>query len=219
MAIDDWYRNKTWDSNIETDFEARLKRSRGGYSKAQYLRIQASYLLDSSVLTTQLVGLQLMERLINDFPAEEFSTIFGHEQLGDYYLRNREFDRAEKHFRIVVEHYENKNSRGGTSAKADLKLAETFLEANKTDKYEEAYRICKKYPISELIFNNDKFYFAELVAHICDKLNKLDEAKEFARTAIEISKITEPQFYRHKTIGLVKATERQLRTLEQIANE
>lgn len=47
-------------------------------------------------------------------------------------------------------------------------------------------------------------------------MNKKVEAKEFAKTAIELSKITEPQFSRHKTVGLIKVFERQLRTLEQI---
>jgi len=219
MATDDWYRNTTWDDKIEADFEARLKRSRGAFNKAQYLRIQASYLLDSSDTTTQKIGVSQMERLINDFPTEEFSTIFGHEQLGDYYFKIGDFETAEKHFYIVTKHYKNKKSRSGTSAIADLKLAETYLTANKVDKFEEAYKICKKYPKSELTFNSEKFYYAELAAHICDKLNKREEAKEFAKVAIEISKISEPQFYRHKTVGLVKATDQQLRTLEQIVNE
>jgi len=218
MATDEWFRNTTWNSNIETDFEARLKRSRSAYNKAQYLRIQASYLLDNSDKEIQFIGVRLMDRLIKDFPTEEFSTIFGHEQLGDYYFKTGDFDKAEKHFRLVTEHYIKKNTRSGTSATADLKLAETILTANWTEKFNEAYNICKNYPLDKLTFNSGKYYYAVLTAQICDRLNK-KEAKDFALTAIEISKITEPQFNRHKTVGLVRATEKQLRTLEQIANE
>src|SRR4029078_9829555 len=86
MAAEDWYRNTKWDKTIEEAFEARLKRSRDNSNKAQYLRIQASYLLDNPDKNLQLVWLRLIERLIKDFPAEEFSTIFGHEQIGDYFL-------------------------------------------------------------------------------------------------------------------------------------
>lgn len=218
MATDEWFRNTSWDSNIEADFEARLKRSRGAYHKAQYLRIQASYLLDSSVNDIQQVGLRLMDRLIKDYPTEEFIIIFGHEQLGDYYLKSGDFDKAHKHFRLVTEYYLTKNSRSGTSATADLKLAETILTANWTDKFDEAYSLCKNFPLDKLTFNNEKYYYAVLTAQLCDRLNKKDEAKDFALTAIEISKITEPQFNRHKTVGLVRATNKQLRTLEQIAN-
>lgn len=219
MATDEWFRNTTWDSNIEADFETRLKRTRGAYHKAQYLRIQASYLLGSSDIDIQQVGIRLMDRLIKDYPTEEFSTILGHEQLGDYYFKSGYLGKAENHFRIVTEHYINKNTRGGTSATADLKLAETILTANWSDKFDEAYSICKNFLLDKLTFNSEKFFYAVLTAQICDRLNKKEEAKEFALAAIEISKITEPQFNRHKTVGLVKATDKQLRTLEQIANE
>ena len=219
MATDNWYLNKTWDTEIEANFELRLKRSRGSFHKAQYLRIQAACLLESDEKTTQLIGISLMERLIVEFPTEEFSTIFGQEQLGDYFLKEGDFDNSERYFRIVADYYETKKTRSGTSGKADLKLVKTFLTAGKSEKLQEAYSICMNYPKDELMFNDDIFYYAELTAHICDKLNKKEEAKYFAKSAIEISKITEPQFYRHKTIGLVNATEIQLRTLEQIVNE
>lgn len=219
MANDDWYRHKTWNNKIEADFGARLNRSRGAFNKAQYLRIQASYLLNSSDEKTQLVGINLMERLIKDFPSEEFTVIFGQEQLGDFYLAQKDYEKAGQFFRVVTKHYKDKKSRSGTSAMADLKLSETILRSNQRDKFEEAYQLVTSYPISELTFNDSKFYYAELRAQLCDAINKKAEAKEFAKAAIELSKITEPQFSRHKTVGLVKASERQLRILEQILDE
>lgn len=219
MATDEWFRNTTWNTHIEAEFEGRLKRSRGAFHKAQYLRIQASYLLESMDKSIQSIGLRLMERLINDFPTEEFSTLFGHEQLGDYYLKNSDFERAEAHFRVVTNHYKSKQSRSGTSAMVDLKLAETLLAANRSDQFEEAYNLCKDYPINELRFNSEKFYYAELLAQLCDKMGKKEEAKEYAKVAIEISKITEPQFNRHKTVGIINATNNQLQTLERIVRK
>jgi hypothetical protein len=46
-----------------------------------------------------------MDRLINDYPTEEFITIFGHEQLGDHFFKSGDYDEAEKHFRLVTNHY------------------------------------------------------------------------------------------------------------------
>ena len=170
------------------------------------MRIQASYLLGSLDEKNQLVGINLMERLIKDFPSEEDSVIFGQEQLGDFYLKQKDYEKAEHFFRVVTNYYQDTKSRGGTSAMADLKLAETIFRSNQTDKFEEAYQFVINYPISELIFNNDKFYYGEFRAQLCDAMDKKSEAKEFAKTAIELSKITEPQFSRHKTVGLVKVS-------------
>ena len=63
MATDDWYRNTSWNNHIEADFEGRLKRSRGAYNKAQYLRIQAGYLLDASDTATHKIGKKFKQHL------------------------------------------------------------------------------------------------------------------------------------------------------------
>jgi len=52
MATEEWFRNTTWNKDIDAEFEARLKRSRGSFHKAQYLRIQAGYLLDNPTKTS-----------------------------------------------------------------------------------------------------------------------------------------------------------------------
>jgi hypothetical protein len=218
MGAEDWYRNTTWDKTIEADFEARLKRSRGASNKAQYLRIQASYLLDSPDNSNQLVGLRLMERVIKDFPTEEFTTIFAHEEIGDYFLKQGDLDIAEQQFRVVTDFYLKKQSRSGTSGIADLKLAEIILASNQAVKFEEAYKICKEHPVGELFWNSYKFYYSALMARLCDKMTKKEEARNFAATAISLSKIKDPQSPAQKRIGLINATNIQLQILEQIAN-
>lgn len=218
MSREDWYRNTSWNDQIQAEFEARLKRSRGNFHKAQYLRIQASYLLNSSVNTFQEKGIEYMERVIKDYPEEYSSTIFGNEQLGDYYLNNNLFDKAEEHFRIVVKHYYSKD-RNGTTGLADLKLCQTILKSEQIEKYNEAYKIATekfKETGGNLMMNSDKFYYANLMANLCYKMDNKNEASEFATVALELSNISEPEFNRHKTVGLVKANKEQLKQLEII---
>ena len=218
MSKDDWYRNTEWNDQIESEFEARLKRSRGNSNKAQYLRIQASYLLDSSKTENQKKGIHLMERVINDYPEETFSTIHGHEQLGDYYLKNGDYEQAEKHFRIVTDHYHS-NTRSGTTGLADLKLSETILLSDQEDKLQEAYELSTiKFDQTggDLGLNDQKFYYATLMANLCLRMDKTEEASEYANSALKLSTITEPQFNRHKTVGIIKADKNTIERLKKI---
>ena len=220
MGAEDWYRNKTWNAEIEEAFETKLKRSRGTYNKAQYLRIQASYLLSSEDANIQDVGVALMQRMINEYPTEEASTTFGHEQLGDYYYKKSDYKNAAHFYDFVNECYKkDRKYRNSTSWIADLKLVEVILLANLQDRFNEAYKICKNYRMADLTMNSDKYYYYELSALICNVLGRKEEAKEYAKEALEMSKVTEPQFRYHKNVGLVNPSIEKLIILKQIANE
>jgi tetratricopeptide (TPR) repeat protein len=220
MGAEDWYRNETWNAEIEEAFEAKLKRSRGAYYKAQYLRIQATYLFKSEYENIQNVGVTLIQRMINDYPTEESSTVFGHEQLGDYYFRKSDYQNAVRFYDFVNDCYKKDHKyRNNTSWIADLKLVDVILTANLQDRFEEAYKICKNYRIADITMNSDKYYCLELSALICNVLGRKEEAKEYAKKALKMSKVTEPQFRYHKNVGLVNASTEQLTIMKQIANE
>lgn len=156
-----------------------------------------------------------MLRLCDQYPTEEFSVIAGKEQLGDYYLKNENYELAEKYFQEVTSRY-HENTRSGTTGLADIKLAQTILASGQQDKYQLAYETATtKFEASEgrLDMNSDRFYYADTLANLCYALSKTDEASEFAKAALEIAEITEPQFSRHKTVGLVNATKDQLERL------
>ena len=162
-----------------------------------------------------------MKRLFEDYPNEKFSTIPGNEMLGDYYLKIKSFDKAEKYFRIVTEHYYSE-TRSGTSGLADLKLSETILKSKKTDKFPDAYDIATdKFEETggELNMNSDKFYYADLMANLCNEMNKKEEASEYAKYALVLSNISKPEFIRHKTVGLVNASIEQIEKLKEIVNQ
>jgi len=213
--MNEWYINKDWNQEIEDNFEFKLKRARGGYHKAQYLRIQASHLLDTTDFGE--VGVNLMKRLFNDFPTEDFSVIFGHELLGDYYVKTNQFDSAESEYRIVVDYYHS-NTRSGTTGTADIKLADLILSTNQSQKFEYAYNL-----IVEDFMNtdgsldiNDIIYFYALTrSRLAWRLGNKDDSRDFANIALDLSRVDVPQFPRHKTFGLVKANVDEISELEQ----
>ena len=220
MGTEDWYRNETWNAEIEEAFETRLKRSRGAYHKAQYLRIQGSYLLESENTNIQSAGVMLMQRIINEYPTEETSTIFGREQLGDFYFKKFDYKNAVCYYDFVNDCCKkDRKYRNGVSRIADLKLVDVILKANLQDRFDEAYEICKNYQTKDLHLNSDKYYYLELSALICSKSGQKDEAKKYAKEALGIAKVTDPQFRYHKNVGLVNASNEQLTKLNQIANE
>ena len=220
MSKDEWFRNTKWNKEIEEFFEMKLKRARGSHSKAQYLRIQGSYLLDSNKSDLQEKGIELMKRLLNEYPEETFHTIFATEQLGDYYLRQKNYQNAEQHFRTVANHYYT-NTRSGTSGIADIKLSRTILESNQPNKYEEAVNIAtEKFDTTEgsLTMNDNKFYYSETLALLFSKMNKIEDAKYYAEQAIEFEINKEPQFSRHKTVGIVNVDKERIEKLKKIIN-
>jgi tetratricopeptide (TPR) repeat protein len=218
MERDDWYRNTTWNKETSELFETKLKRSRGAYHKAQYLRIQASYLLGSADNEQQNVGLKLMERLMTEFPTEEFSTILGKEQLGDYFFAKGDYEKAERYYRQVVDRYKI-NNRSGTSGVADVKLVETLLQLDQRDKFAAAYELLTvdfEKTGGRLDLNDERFFYTRVIAELCHRLGKRSEAKGYADKALEIAKIVEPQFNRHKTVGLVRTNKETLGELTKI---
>jgi len=217
MIKDDWYRNRSWNGKIDSYFEDQFKRSRGAANKAEYLQVQGSILLDNPNGNIQEVGVSLLSRLFDDFASEYAGVIPAQEKLGDFYLKHKNYKQAEHYFRLVTNYCIHQNSRTGTSTMADLKLAEAILRTNQPLLLPEAYQLVINYPASLLKLNDTQFYYAELAAQVCDIMNKKNEAKEFAITAIALSKKARPLFARHKTDRAGKLSELQLRTLHEIS--
>ena len=211
----EWYRNETWNETIATEFETKLKRARGDDSKAQYLELQGCTLLFVPDEKVHLIGINLLNRLFANYPSETLPVVGGYNALGVYYLKNKDWKQAEHYFRTVVSYLDIPFIQS-PFRDAKLKLAETLLHSENKVALSEAYDLIRTFPVDELMLNSQLFYFYNLAALVCDALNKKTEAKEYAGSALELASITEPQFSRHKTVGLVQATEQQISMLQLI---
>ena len=129
----DWYLTQDWDEKSQIEFEDKIKKSRGSYNKAQYIRIKGSCLIESKETWKQKAGVCLLERVIKDYANEILHSYYAHEQLGDYYRLIGYFEKSIFHYQKVLDYY--KEDRNGTSGIADIKYAEVMLDANKKEEY------------------------------------------------------------------------------------
>jgi|GEM_PF-784181 len=215
---EDWFRGDNWDEKTQEFFEQKLKRARGSYSKSQYLKIKANYLLTSSNLNKQLEGYKLMERVISDYPTEISFVMFAFERLGDYNLLVNQFDKAETYYRECVSLYKKKG-RSGTSGIADVKLAEVIFDTVQSKKYTEMYVLLIDDFANtggSLILFEDKFRYNLILAKISDSLMKNIESKKYAEKALKLSDLKTSQFQKYPDLGIVKTNNRDLNILNNI---
>jgi tetratricopeptide (TPR) repeat protein len=179
----EWYRKNSWNEAIATEFETKLRRARGGDSKAQYLKIQACQLLFSPDAVMHPIGINLVHRLFADYPSETMEVVGGYDALGEYYLRHGNWQEAVRYFKLAISHFGTSYIQK-TYRRVELKLAEALMNSGGKEALSEAYQLISAFPLSELHLNSHLFYFNELAALVCAVLNKASEAKEYARRAI-----------------------------------
>ncbi|NDV68279.1 hypothetical protein [Dysgonomonas sp. 25] len=215
MSRDNWYRNTIWNEDIEHNFEERLKRSRGSFYKAQYIRIQATYLLRTESQEYQTLGIELLKRTISEYPNEILEVTCALEQIGDYYMKKKELDEAKYYFELINKY---KNYKQNADNLSNLKLIEIVLRKNEISKFSIVYEQIENINIEDLIFNSDKFYFTYLAACLSHKMGKLEVAKKYASLSQKLLENNNPQFKKHPNVGIIKPTNNQLKELESILN-
>jgi tetratricopeptide (TPR) repeat protein len=191
-STDSWYKNRTWNGDIDTRFEKQLRYTRNPIHKAEYLLTQGSLLLENPNQNIQEVGQVLLSRLIDDLTTEHSPILTAQEKLGDYFYKKKEYEKAAGYYKIVVDYCVEQQSRTNTSMMTDLKWAECMLHMNQVDQFEKAYELLANYPVTLLKTPEQKFYHAELGALLCERMYKKTEAVEYAQAAIKLSSKLKP---------------------------
>lgn len=156
-----WYRARVWDDDIAARFEERLARSRTT-QRPKYLRIQATYLAESSDARTRAVAFDLFRRAIHDYRTTEATAAA--EQLGDSLARDGRLAEGADALRTALSLIaESPIGRAGTTHLTELRLAEVLLELGDVD--EAAAQLDAAAPEVELQKIYPDVHYRYLVAH------------------------------------------------------
>ncbi len=201
---DDWYRLTKWNKKNEEAFFARLKRSRGQFHKAQYLRIQASY------IETKYpeVALRLLCLIINEYP-EPFELAPTYLQKAHCLIALSKPDKAIECFRKVLTQ-ETKYKNCLTDGYLDYP---TFVVATERKELFDEIKGILLSRIERLMFHFDYYRYHMVLAIVEWNEGNIPEAKEHANMAIEAASKKHSGFRYHPKIGLVKKQDKKINKL------
>ena len=198
---EDWYRRKTWTKEDQIAFFDRLKRSRTQYNKAQYLRIQASYLEDDYPVE----ALKLLDIAISDFPEpSEISQTFL--QKAHCLIAISKTTEGIEAFRDVLM-YEKKYPKYQTEGYLDFPL---FIIAHKKKElYEEAKEILLSHE-DRLLLPVDYYKYHTVLAIVEWDGKNIVNAKAHVEESRKAAAEKHSGFRYHPNVGLVKEQDEEI---------
>jgi len=190
MGREDWYRNKEWNSDIESAFFAKMKRAR---DKGQYLRIQACTLAD----IYPEIALKLLDA---------------------YFLLPAAHDRAQAHVDSATSYltlgnvaqaifaYESALAREAEFpnylTRAYIELPYLIVSRELTAHYDRARELLEK-NVRRLMFPVDYFKWNACQALLAKAQDQVSDATRYASAALDAAQRTSSGFQYHPNIGLV----------------
>jgi len=206
MGREDWYRSTTWTDEIRDAFEARLRRSRGAFHKAQYLTIQAGCLASSDDLATVAAALALFDRVLTEFPGETWNEASVHAGRADCLVSLRRADDALDALRASFDAQRREpNFRHPTH----LTFARLVIDTGRAEYFPEARRVLDEFCGDE-IFPASVFDRDAARAVLAEDAGDLAAARELARSALDAAAKRESPFRYHRLLGLVRDPDAEL---------
>jgi len=195
MADESWYRRRTWTAEDQSEFHAKLRRSRGGFQKAQYCRIQAYELQQAGNFKG---ALELLDLLMAEWSDDaQKAQVFSQkaqclEALGS-------ITEALVSYRLV---FDTQRKEPGTITNAHLAFGMLVALAPCPELYDEALSVLDEFE-SPSWFPYLDFSAATIRALIADAKGDRELAARQAKAALTEAAKTHSGYSRHPRLGLV----------------
>ena len=214
---DDWYRRKTWTHEDQRAFFDRLKRSRGGFHRAQYTRIQAYCLQETGKPQLVRASLALLDRLLTEWPDDSQLAAAYHQQ-GESYEILKEPGKALASYRAALT---TERDHPGFRTQACLSLAWLIATTPFPEFYEEALQVIEEGENGDrLTFPAERYRSAAAKALIHAAVGESTAARQFAKEALEATEEQHSGLRHHPTVGLVSNPDKSvLQRLEDILTQ
>jgi tetratricopeptide (TPR) repeat protein len=198
MPKDDWFRHTTWSAADRQSFFARLKRSRSSRNKAQYLRIQAAHLAEAGYITA---AIELLDQILLDHP-EGSELAQTHLQKAECLVELNNLEEALNEFRSSLR---AERSLANVRTSCWIEFPWFIVRQEQKALFDEALAILREFGNEEsLVFPVTRYRYSAAQALIAEARGDKDNAREFARAALEYEKVGFSGFKYHPTLGLVE---------------
>ena len=203
MSNEDWYRNTTWSPSNQEAFWSRWKRSRTGFHRAQYLKIQGLALLTSGDLSLVETGRDLLRKVICEFPEETMQVGNAWHGIGSSFESQGQFQDAVEAYKMCIDVFDA--YRGNVDTGADIDFALLVAEHGITEHQYTAQRYIKKRfeTVDSNPFPLHWFKLHAANAFLEDQSGHLESAKQSAIEALEVAEIKRTSLRYHSDLGLV----------------
>lgn len=191
MGRNEWFRNKTWDATTEAHFFEKLRRAK---DKAQPLRIQASYLVN----TNPTAALGLLDKYF---------------ALGDHFDMAQAFlDLAEAHLSLGAQEEALRSLQNALQREREFPNLKTqawsryallVAERRLDHLYDSALQVLRENPLQSHSFPIDGFRWNAAFALIADAQGLGDHGGEGATKALQFAEMMHSGFRYHPDVGLV----------------
>jgi tetratricopeptide (TPR) repeat protein len=194
MAATDWFRNTSWNPEIEANFFQKLGRAR---NKSQYLRIQAAYLQDSH----PTVALDLLEQYFH--LGDAFDMALAYDQQARTLTALGRTEEALLSYEAALERQRQHPLVGSNALLGYVGL---IVEAKIDRMFDRALKLLDEHG-NTWVFPVERYRANGARALLLDHFGRHKEAQVAATSAMTAAAETESGFQYHQDVGLVPASE------------